>query len=92
MSGNILLSLKDGERIDPSSWSQHSFSGAADQILKVRRVSADETGRYTCKGINGFGSKTFDFHLVLGSAQLAEQKPQSREAHNSRQLHVSASR
>ncbi len=39
----------DGERIDPATWTQHSFAGPADRTLRVRRVGKEEKGIYTCK-------------------------------------------
>ncbi len=41
--------FKDDDRVDPTTWRQHSVSGRDGRVLRVRRVGPDAAGIYTCK-------------------------------------------
>ena len=58
------------ERIDPDSWTRHTVFGSSERFLKIRRVDApSDAGSYICKGINGFGTSSFEFVVdVRGGA------------------------
>ena len=62
--------LQGEERIDPDSWTRHTVFGNSERFLKIRRVDApSDAGSYICKGINGFGTSSFEFVVdVRGGA------------------------
>ena len=71
----FLLSLhQNGEMIDPTTWQRISFGGRNHGLLKVRKFGKNELGRYTCKGINGYGSKSFTFAASLLKSSRCKKK------------------
>ena len=72
--------LQGEERIDPDSWTRHTVFGNSGRHLKIRRVDApSDAGSYICKGINGFGTSSFEFVVdVRGAA--ANGDPGARHA------------
>ena len=66
----FLCPFQGNERIDPDSWTRHAVSGSFNRYLKIRRVDASsDGGSYICKGINGFGTSSFEFVVdVRGGA------------------------
>ena len=72
--------FQGAERIDPDSWTRHTVSGNSERFLKIRRVdAASDAGSYICKGINGFGTSSFEFVVdVRGAAAGANGDQGSR--------------
>ena len=52
---------KNGEIID-FMWDRHRTGGRS---LKIKDVTEDDTGIFTCKGINGFGSVDIRIELII---------------------------
>ena len=52
---------KNGEIID-FMWDRHKKGGKS---LKIKHVTEDDTGIFTCKGINGFGSEEVRIELII---------------------------
>ena len=52
---------KNGEKID-YMWERHRTTRKA---LKISRITEDDTGIFTCKGINGFGSEEVRIELIV---------------------------
>lgn len=52
---------KNGEKID-YMWERHKTSRKS---LKIKHISEDDTGVFTCKGINGFGSEEVRIELIV---------------------------
>ena len=54
--------LQDGHPIDDITWMRYRKKESA---LKVRHANEDDTGVYTCKGINGFGSAEARVEVIV---------------------------
>ena len=52
---------KNGEKID-FMWDRHRTGGRS---LKIKDVTEDDTGIFSCKGINGFGSVEVRIELII---------------------------
>lgn len=52
---------KNGEIID-FMWDRHK---TGRKSLKIKHVTEDDTGIFTCKGINGFGSEEVRIELII---------------------------
>jgi len=52
---------KNGEKID-YMWERHR---TGRKSLKIRNANEDDTGVFTCKGINGFGSEEVRIELII---------------------------
>lgn len=52
---------KNGEKID-FMWDRHR---TGRKSLKIRNANEDDTGIFTCKGINGFGSEEVRIELIV---------------------------
>lgn len=52
---------KNGETID-FMWERHRTK---KKSLKIKKVNVDDTGVFTCKGINGFGSEEVRVELIV---------------------------
>ena len=52
---------KNGEKID-YMWERHRTS---KKSLKIKNINEDDTGIFTCKGINGFGSEDVRIELIV---------------------------
>ena len=57
--------FRDGERIEAAMWPRHFVTGRNNKFLRIRRVDPGDEGRYRCKGVNGFGSKIFEFEVEV---------------------------
>ena len=53
---------KGGESISPYSWERFRTS---KKSLKIANVHKEDSGEYTCKGTNGFGSEEVTINLVV---------------------------
>ena len=60
----LYLVFQDGENIDSYTWPRHK-SSTNKKSLKIKSVEAMDSGVYTCKGINGFGSATVTFQVII---------------------------
>ena len=54
--------MKDGVSIDDITWIRYKKN---KNFLKVRNTNRDDTGIYTCKGINGFGSDEARLEVII---------------------------
>ena len=54
--------FQDGHPIDDITWMRYRKKESA---LKVRHANEDDTGVYTCKGINGFGSAEARIEVIV---------------------------
>ena len=52
---------KNGEKID-YMWERHR---TGRKSLKIKNANEDDTGVFTCKGINGFGSEEVRIELII---------------------------
>ena len=52
---------KNGEIID-FMWERHK---TGKKWLKIKNLSEDDTGIFTCKAINGFGSETVRIEVIV---------------------------
>ena len=52
---------KDGDKID-YMWERHRMGRRS---LKIKHITEDDTGIFTCKGINGFGSEEARIELIV---------------------------
>ena len=52
---------KNGEKID-FMWERHQ---TGRKTLRIKNANEDDTGVYSCKGINGFGSEEVRIELIL---------------------------
>ncbi len=52
---------KDGEKID-HMWDRHK---TGRKTLRIKNVNEDDTGVFTCKAINGFGSEEVRVELII---------------------------
>ena len=57
-----VTSFQDGHPIDDITWMRYRKKESA---LKVRHANEDDTGVYTCKGINGFGSAEARVEVIV---------------------------
>jgi len=57
----ILEWLKDGDSIKPG-WERYK---PTNHGLRIKGVLLDDTGYFTCKGVNGFGSEQVTFHVQI---------------------------
>ncbi|XP_049340240.1 fibroblast growth factor receptor-like 1b [Astyanax mexicanus] len=70
--------LKDGRTVNPG-WSRFRILRGSHS-LKIKEVEAEDAGLYICRAINGFGSVTLNFTLVvIDDATVPEHKPPSLE-------------
>ena len=53
---------QDGHPIDDITWMRYRKN---KNVLKVRNANHDDTGIYTCKGINGFGSSEARIEVII---------------------------
>jgi len=53
---------KGGESINSYSWERF---GTSRKSLKIANVQKEDSGQYTCKGTNGFGSEEVTVNLVV---------------------------
>ena len=58
----LVVRFQDGEAID-FTWVRHK--PGSKKSLKIKDVEAFDTGVYICKGINGFGSATVRFEVIV---------------------------
>ena len=54
--------FQDGHPIDDITWMRYRKN---KNVLKVRNANHDDTGIYTCKGINGFGSSEARIEVII---------------------------
>ena len=52
---------KNGEKID-FMWERHQ---TGRKTLRIKNANEDDTGVYSCKGINGFGSEEVRIELII---------------------------
>lgn len=64
---------KNGEIID-FMWDRHRTGGRS---LKIKDVTEDDTGIFTCKGINGFGSVDVRIELIIVGEYLSSMRKSS---------------
>ena len=57
---------KNGEKID-YMWERHKTTRKA---LKIKQITEDDTGIFTCKAINGFGSEEVRIELIVVDPML----------------------
>jgi len=67
----ILEWSKDGDSIKPG-WERYK---PTNHGLRIKGVLLDDTGFFTCKGVNGFGSEQVTFHV-----QIIDPKAKATEA------------
>ena len=60
---------KDGDKID-YMWDTYRISRKS---LKIKHVTEDDTGIFTCKGINGFGSDEVRIELIVVDPRILPQ-------------------
>ena len=58
----MVIASQDGHPIDDITWMRYRKN---KNVLKVRNANHDDTGIYTCKGINGFGSSEARIEVII---------------------------
>ncbi|CAL4129203.1 unnamed protein product, partial [Meganyctiphanes norvegica] len=62
---------QDGEEVD-DTWSRFQLKR---HTLRIKNAQVDDSGRYNCKAVNGFGVEKIDMHLIVLSADEAPEGP-----------------
>lgn len=65
-----ILSIQDGESIsEDGGW--EGLEVVRD-VLRIQNIAPDDTGRYVCTAVNGFGKQNFTFTMRINGNGAAD--------------------